>query len=109
VDPERALDVVSRLRRHADGAARTFVDLFLEEIWKPFDEAGRPEERWPEVMEALERLRPLAGDVLLAMFGVVMTDRVDAAFGRELSRLTGTDGRDRRSDRRVGRRRRSRR
>jgi DNA-binding transcriptional MerR regulator len=96
VPPERGIEVAARLRRHAEGAARAFVDLFLEEVWKPFEEAGRPEERWPEVREALERLRPLAADSLLAMFQLVMTDRVEKTWGRELERAT-TDGPARRS------------
>jgi DNA-binding transcriptional MerR regulator len=86
VPPERALEVVAALRRHADGVARAFVDLYLDFVWRPFQDAGRPEDKWPEVREALERLRPLAADGLLAMFGLVMTDRVDETFGRELER-----------------------
>jgi DNA-binding transcriptional MerR regulator len=86
VEPDRALAVAERLRRHADGAARAFVELFLETIWRPFEEAGRPEERWPEVLEALERLRPLAAESLMAMFQLVMTERVETAFGREMER-----------------------
>ena len=31
--------------------------------------------------EALERLRPLAAEALLAVFGLAMTDAVDRAFG----------------------------
>jgi DNA-binding transcriptional MerR regulator len=89
ISPERSLEVASRLRRHAEGASKAFVELFLEEIWKPFEEAGRPEDRWPEVREALERLRPLAADSLLAMFQLVMTDRVEETFGRELQRTVG--------------------
>jgi DNA-binding transcriptional MerR regulator len=88
VSADQVNDVTKRLHRHADGAARAFIDLFLEEIWKPFEREGRPEERWPEVSEALERLRPLAGDALLAMFQLVMTERVEAAFGREIDRMT---------------------
>jgi hypothetical protein len=61
-----------------------FVDTFLTHIWRPFDEAGRPAERWPEVREALERLRPLAGDALLAVFGLAMGDAVERAFGEVL-------------------------
>ena len=40
---EKTLVTTERLRRHAEGAARTFVDLFLETVWRPFEEAGRPE------------------------------------------------------------------
>ena len=86
LDVRAALDVVARLRKQADGAARSFIDLFLEQVWKPFDDAGRPPERWPEVRESLERLRPLAADALLAVFGLVMNERVEEAFGRELDR-----------------------
>jgi DNA-binding transcriptional MerR regulator len=89
VPPERALEVASRLRRHADGVAKAFVELFVDEVWKPFVAAGRPPERWPEVREALERLRPLAVDSLLGIFQLVMTDQVEETFGRELERTVG--------------------
>jgi len=83
---ELALDVVEKVRRHAEGVAKVFVRLFLEQVWKPFVDAGQPEERWPEVREALERLRPLASESLLAVFQLTMTEAVDDAFGRELER-----------------------
>lgn len=86
VPPETALAVAARIRRHAEGVARAFVELFLDEIWKPFEEAGRPKERWPEVREALERLRPLAAESLLAVFQITMSEAVEKAFGRELQR-----------------------
>ena len=88
VSSDQLYDVTKRLHRHADGAARAFIELFLDEIWRPFEKEGRPEERWPEVREALERLRPLAGDAFLAMFQLIMTERVEAAFGREIDRMT---------------------
>ncbi len=100
VSPETTLAALAKLRRHADGVARTFVELFLEEVWKPFDEAGRPADRWPEVVEAIERLRPLAGEALLAVFKLAMTDSVDQAFGRELERGSSDSCARRRSRRR---------
>jgi DNA-binding transcriptional MerR regulator len=86
VPVEVALTVAQKLRRHADGVAREFVKLFLKQVWEPFVEAGQPEEQWPDVLSALERLRPLAGEALLGMFGLAMTDAVDKAFGRELEK-----------------------
>ena len=80
-----------RARAARQGAAqrrsrrpRTFVDLFLDELWKPFDDAGQPEEQWPEITESIERLRPLAAEALLAIFKQTMTDEVEDAFGRML-------------------------
>ena len=84
IEAETGLDVIATARRHAEGVAEAYVQLFLNEIWKPFVAAGRPEERWPEVRDALERLRPLAAEVLLAVFGLAMTEATEQAFGREL-------------------------
>ena len=98
VSTERGLDVVEQLRRHADGAAQAFVDLFLEEIWKPFDEAGRPDERWPEMLDALERLRPLATEALVGIFQVLMTERVDERFGEVLGRMAGEEPEERQEE-----------
>jgi DNA-binding transcriptional MerR regulator len=84
VGPEVALDTLEQLREHADAVSDLFVELFLEHVWRPFDAAGRPAERWPEVREALERLRPLAGDALISVFGLAMGDAVDRAFGEVL-------------------------
>jgi DNA-binding transcriptional MerR regulator len=84
---ETALDVIAEVRRHADGVAQAYVKLFLEEVWEPFERAGRPNERWPEVNAALERLRPLAMEAITAVFGLAMSDAVEQAFGRELDRL----------------------
>jgi DNA-binding transcriptional MerR regulator len=108
IPAERSLEIAARLRRHAEGASRAFVELFLEEVWKPFEAAGRPEERWPEVREALERLRPLAADSVLAMFQLVMTDRVEETFGREMQRSVGAPEHRHGGGRSASRRRRTR-
>ena len=70
--------------RHAEGAARAFIDLFVKEIWEPFDKAGRPEEDWPKVREALDGMRPLASDALLAMFQITMGEATEKAGERTL-------------------------
>ena len=83
---ERQLDIVDQVRRHAQSVSDTFVRLFLEQVWKPFDRAGQPEEDWPRVNEALEHLRPLATETLVAVFEQRMTRAVEKAFGRELEK-----------------------
>jgi DNA-binding transcriptional MerR regulator len=85
-----ALELVARIRRHADAVAHRFVRMFIERVWKPFDEAGRPPERWPEVREALERVRPLAADAMLSVFQLAMSEEAERAFGRELERAART-------------------
>jgi DNA-binding transcriptional MerR regulator len=81
-----ALDAIEKLNRNSRSAARTFVNLFLEELWKPFDEAGRPDERWLEIIAAVERLRPIALDALNATFRLSLTEEVEKAFGEVLER-----------------------
>jgi DNA-binding transcriptional MerR regulator len=84
VNPAAALATADKLRKHADGAARAYIDLFVKEIWEPFDKAGRPEEDWPKVREALDRMRPLASDALLAMFQITMGEETEKAGERTL-------------------------
>ena len=89
VSPDAALTTGEKLRRHAEGAARVFVDLFVEEIWEPFEEAGRPEQDWPKVREALDRMRPLASSALLAIFQLTMSEATEKASERTLQVAAG--------------------
>jgi DNA-binding transcriptional MerR regulator len=84
VGAEGALRTAEKLRRHADGVARAFVDLFVQEVWRPFDQAGRPEGEWPRMSEALERMRPLAAGALLATFQIAMGEAVEKESERTL-------------------------
>jgi DNA-binding transcriptional MerR regulator len=87
VSSETALDVAREIRKHADSVAKTFVELFVREVWKPFEDQGQPDQDLPKVREAVERLRPLASDALLAVFQLAMSDAVEQRVGRELERL----------------------
>jgi DNA-binding transcriptional MerR regulator len=84
VRPEAAFATADKLRHHSEGAARAFIDLFVKEIWEPFDKAGRPEADWPKVREALERLRPLASGAVVAMFQITMGEATERASERTL-------------------------
>ncbi|MGN6586187.1 MAG: MerR family transcriptional regulator [Solirubrobacterales bacterium] len=86
IDLRAALAVIEKLNRNAQSSARTFVTLFVEDLWKPFDEAGRPEEGWAEIIAAIERLRPLAFEVLNATFRLTLTSEIEKAFGEVLER-----------------------
>jgi DNA-binding transcriptional MerR regulator len=84
VDLETALKVVERIKRHAESVAETFVSLYMDEVFKPFQAAGSPPDRWPEVQEALERMRPLASEALVSVFRLSMTKATERAFGKTL-------------------------
>ena len=97
---EVALGVLAKMRRSAEGVARAYVDLFLETVWEPFDRAGRPEEDWPKVRDALERLRPLASEALLAVFQNVMSEATERALERTVQSNARYGSRPKRSRRR---------
>jgi DNA-binding transcriptional MerR regulator len=107
VSAEAGLALAGQLHKHADGAARAYVDLFTKEIWEPFDRAGRPEEDWPKVIEALERLRPLASGALLAMFQITMGDETEKAAERTLRNAGSPPKRSRSKAKAAKKRRRS--
>ncbi len=84
VGASAALRTAEKLRQHADGAAHAFIKLFVEEVWRPFEAAGRPEGDWPKVNEALERMRPLAAGAVLAMFQIAMSEATEKESERTL-------------------------
>jgi DNA-binding transcriptional MerR regulator len=96
IPAETALDVAAEIHKHAGAVAEVFVELFIKQVWKPFEDQGRPEHDLPAVRDALERLRPLASDALLAMFQLVMTEAVEDRMGREVERIKSRDGSRRR-------------
>ncbi len=89
VPVERSIDFTVDVREQADRLAQTYVDLFLETVWTPFERAGSPREGWPAVQEALDRMLPLASESLLAIFGMAMKDAVDRESARALKRMAG--------------------
>jgi DNA-binding transcriptional MerR regulator len=74
---EDALSIATLLKRHAGAVANAYVELFVERIWRPFDDAGEPKADWPRVRESLDRLRPLAGESLLAVFQLMMREAIE--------------------------------
>ncbi|HVE67230.1 MAG TPA: MerR family transcriptional regulator [Solirubrobacteraceae bacterium] len=87
IDVGSALAAVERIRDRCESISRTFVRLFLEELWKPVRSSPGGEGRWPEIAEAIEALRPVASQTVLAVFKQTMASEIEAAFARELDRL----------------------
>jgi DNA-binding transcriptional MerR regulator len=86
ISGDTAMDVLEEIDRSTRSVSRVFVRLFVEEVWRPFANAGQPEHDWPVVRGAIERLRPLATDAVMAVFRHAMTEAVEQRFGEELER-----------------------
>jgi DNA-binding transcriptional MerR regulator len=80
-----ALALVERVSHDCESISRAFVKLYLKELWEPFVQAGQPEERWDEVIEAIGGLRAVASEALLAIFKQRMSAQVEVASDRLLA------------------------
>ncbi|MGI8622811.1 MAG: MerR family transcriptional regulator [Solirubrobacteraceae bacterium] len=75
---ERVLSMLESVSRSTDSIAEQFVKLFMERI---FNDA-----ELPDVGEALDRLRPLATEAVVALFHQRMSRRTERAFSRALEK-----------------------
>ena len=80
-----ALSILEDIDRHCESVSRSFVELFLHEIWKPFAQADMPAERWPEIEHAVERLGPVASEAVIAIFQRRLSEQIEGAF-KEITR-----------------------
>jgi DNA-binding transcriptional MerR regulator len=87
ISVDGALAVFAELEEHCDAVAHAFVRLFVREVWRPFQDADMPPDRWREIDESIERLRPLASDALMAIFQRRMRTQIEAAFGDAAQRI----------------------
>jgi DNA-binding transcriptional MerR regulator len=78
---------LEQIERHCDAISETFVRLFLEQVWRPYEAAGMPEERRREIDESIAALRPLAGEALQTIFAQRMHAQLQDAFGALTRRL----------------------
>jgi DNA-binding transcriptional MerR regulator len=77
-----ALALVERVSRNCESISRAFTRLYLKELWEPFERAGQPDDRWDELIDAVNSLRPLASEALLALFKQRMTTQLEDTFGK---------------------------
>ena len=84
---QSTLAMLPVLAEHLRPIAQVFVDQFREQIWHPFAEAGMPEDEWPEVLQRIKAVLPVAGQAVLAVFRDQLTTVIDEALGEELESL----------------------
>jgi DNA-binding transcriptional MerR regulator len=77
-----ALTVLERIDHDCESISQAFAKLYLRELWQPFERAGQPDDQWEKLTEAVNSLRPLAFEVLLALFKQNMTAELEDTFGK---------------------------
>ena len=83
-----ALSAIAEINRHCESASRSFVKLFITEVWKPFAQADMPDDRWPEIEDAVERLRPAASEALITIFQRTLSSEIEGAFSEITRRVS---------------------
>lgn len=84
IPPDKVVAAQQRVAEHAQAAAQIYVELFRDTVWREFAEAGQPDEDWPRVHAAVERVQPVASQAMLATFRLAMAQAVEQALGEEL-------------------------
>ncbi|MCU1375628.1 MAG: transcriptional regulator, MerR family [Actinomycetia bacterium] len=74
---DAVFDAAETIVRDTRDLASMFVGLFMEHIWEPFEVAGKPEDQIPELIDTVNRLRPLAGQTVAAALGLAIQNLVD--------------------------------
>jgi DNA-binding transcriptional MerR regulator len=70
-----------------DLLAAHFVGAARDDVWRPFRDAGMPEERWPEILHAFQALLPIASQVVVAAFRDRLAHAIEQTLGEELEAL----------------------
>jgi len=84
-----ALAVLEQINRSSQAVADAFIRLFRDDVLAPIEQGADGSDGWARAAAAVERLRPLASEALLAGFQQVMTRAVERALGEELARRSG--------------------
>jgi DNA-binding transcriptional MerR regulator len=85
IPPAAVVAAQQRVAAHAAAAARIYVELFRDTVWREFADAGQPAADLARVQQAVERVQPVASQAMLATFRLAMSQAVDAALGEELA------------------------
>lgn len=81
---DSVLELLPLLSDRLHDIARRFVDEFRAQIWHPFTEAGMPDEEWPQMLQRIESILPVAGQAVVSVFRDELGAVIDEALGEEL-------------------------
>jgi DNA-binding transcriptional MerR regulator len=91
VDVDVLFSVFKKVNEHTRAIAEVFTKLVDDGVVRPHEKAGMPPESFPAVAAAIEALRPLAIDTVMASFRVNMERAAEEAFGKILQRIAKED------------------
>jgi DNA-binding transcriptional MerR regulator len=91
VPVDTLFEVFKKVNDHTRAIAEVFTKMVDTGVVRPQEKAGLPPESFPKVVEAVEGLRPLATETVMASFRVNMDTAAEEAFGKILQRIAKED------------------
>jgi DNA-binding transcriptional MerR regulator len=91
VPVDTLFEVFKKVNEHTRAIAEVFTKMVDTGVVRPQEKAGLPPESFPAVVEAIEGLRPLATETVMASFRVNMDTAAEDAFGKILRRIAKED------------------
>jgi DNA-binding transcriptional MerR regulator len=85
---EQALDAFGRIQELAEQMAATFEDVWMKQIWEPFLAAGMPEDELPRIQRTAAGVKPIASEIVLAVFSAAMDAQIERGIAREAGRAS---------------------
>lgn len=85
---ETVLQLYGAVTTATDEVAERFVQAFVAEVWRPFQQAGMPTDQWPDVSRRIEGILPVASQAVIAAFRISLDSTIQAVLGEEIAALT---------------------
>ena len=79
---DAVMDIGVAIWNAADDLARRMVDAFVDGVWRPFEEAGMPQDEWPRILGILDRSRDAVLAGVMSAFGGAIRQAIEAALER---------------------------
>jgi DNA-binding transcriptional MerR regulator len=84
---DRVAAALARMADHHVASVRVLIDLYREQIWQPFADAGLPSERWHSIADTTAQLRPLAIGLGIQAFRRAIDEVVGKVAAEEAAKL----------------------
>ena len=84
---DRVAAVLARMAEHHMASVQALIELYREEIWQPFADAGLPSEQWHTIADKTTQLRPLAIGLGIQAFRRAIDEVVSKVAAEEAAKL----------------------
>ncbi|MCF6746295.1 MerR family transcriptional regulator [Blastococcus sp. KM273128] len=83
------IEAQAQVNEHVRAISRTYVQMFVDTVWRRFVAAGAPPEQLDAILDTVTRLQPVAAQAVLAAFRTEMAAEVAGAVEAALGELEG--------------------